>query len=149
MRIAACFVFVVIVFSGTATSAPIPKHLPKEGDQEKMQGKWTLEPMKNGPGEMRMEVKGDTIKTFGAEDIVTAKFKLDVVDGLRRLNLTEVRYLDRTENVFEKGSDETWGYLLVDNKLMIAKGPDNGPIDPAKAGDDSYVLVFVRPKDKK
>jgi uncharacterized protein (TIGR03067 family) len=167
MRSAAFLLLVAAVSAATGTAAPVPKHLMKEGDnteQSKLQGKWKLESIQLG--EMNLggaaigiegyfEFRGDQLTVSMQGQTVTATVKLDTADGLKRLATTNTKKVGADGKPAGKEDDVTFGYVIEEDKLMIAVRADlagggkmTGPIDPKKPGPNGVVMVLTRIKAK-
>jgi uncharacterized protein (TIGR03067 family) len=145
-----------------ASAAPVPKHLMKEAEnteETKLQGRWKLESLgvggiqpQGGVGqqvEMTLEFRGTKLTGTSEGRGMNATFKLDIVDGVKRLAITDTKAVDRMgQPVAEE--DVTFGYCIIDGaKLTLAATIDGKrAVDPAKAGDNALVLVLTRIKEK-
>jgi uncharacterized protein (TIGR03067 family) len=156
---------VAVAAWGPASASPIPKHLMKDAgnaDQAKLQGKWKLKSIRfqgmdlGGEAaagiQMTLEIRGDTMTAVAQGHRVTAKFKLDTVDGVKRFASTGGQKQDGDGKPLGKEEDQSFGYAIDGDTLtwaMRIADPNKGPpVDPAKAGADAAVIVFTRVKDK-
>jgi uncharacterized protein (TIGR03067 family) len=162
MRTVAFFLLAVLFACSTGFAAPVPK--PKDGenpDQARLQGTWKLESLVIGGMpptpylfEMTYEIRGDKLTMKSDKHTYTAVIKLETVDGLKRLTMTNHQKVDPDGKPGEKQDDVIFGYTIDGDKLQLATRPskDTGkitePENPNKPGPDSVVRVFTRVKDK-
>lgn len=97
------------------------------------------------PVTLTIEFKdGKMISTTGG-DTVTATVKLDVVDGVKRMVLTDTKVAAPNG---APSRSEAFGYLLEENKLTLAQNQvgkaQKNEVDPKKPGDKAVVLKLTR-----
>jgi uncharacterized protein (TIGR03067 family) len=149
------------LIAGAAAAAPVPKHLMKpkdDSEQGKLQGKWRLTAIKIGGMELgggvaagislTVEFRGE--KAGGQR--MTAKIKLDVVNGVKRCITCEGQKLDPQGKPAGEEKDQAFGYKLEGDQMTWAidqRGMGQGPlVDPANPGPNAAVFVFTRMKEK-
>jgi len=157
---------VVSALGARVVAAPVPKHLMKtpEGDKVKLQGKWKVEVMKmggtdllGGPNiQMAIEFRGDALTVTadigGVAQTTTATVKHDTGAGVKRFTTTETRTVDKDgKRAGADEKDESFAYAFDGDKLVLAVHPEGEktpPVDPLKPGPGDVVLVLTRIKDK-
>lgn len=161
-------ILLVLGFAGVlqtgvpAGAAPVPKHLMKAPDnteETQLQGRWKLENLAVGGGipqggiggpqmEITLEFRGTKVTGSSQGRAVSATLKLEIVDGFKRLAMTNTQTVDGTGKPV-KEDDVTFGYSIVGDKLTLATTLEGkGPVDPTKPGNNALVLTFNRVKEK-
>jgi uncharacterized protein (TIGR03067 family) len=154
--------FATVLQTGApAGAAPVPKHLmkaPDNSEEAQLQGQWKLEaldvgkmPLQGvGPQQMQitLEFRGNKMTGNSQGRAVSATIKLDRVDGIKHLAMTNTQAVDGTGKPV-KEDDVTFGYCIDGDKLTLATTLEGKtPVDPTKAGNNALVLIFTRVKEK-
>jgi hypothetical protein len=150
-----CFIATVLV-GVPASAAPVPKHLMKEAEnteEAKIQGQWKLESfvIDKVPLQVAISLEFRGTKLTGTSEgrAISATIKLDIVDGVKCLAVTNMQVMDGMGQRDEE-EDTTYGYSIDGDKLTLVTslGERKKLVDPAKPRGNTIVLVLTRIKEK-